>query len=208
MAIKKYLTIFAILVIFFSGQLVASPKWTLEGGAGLFYPEDDAWSTHYGNDKMLEGGISFARRFLSVIDAGFSVSYSQDIGKASLSSTGEQVGKVTYEKAPVDVYLLFRARFSENQWVVPYIGGGYTHLLYRQTIEGQGRTQGSSGGEHVRAGLQILLDPFERDSSRSMFVNYGVINSYFFLEGKQTTIDINNSELGGISYRVGVLLEY
>lgn len=186
------------------------PSWTLELSGSLFYPEDDNWSTYYGNDEMLEVNASFARRLFWVFDIGAAVGYSMDRGSAFLPSSGNKEGSATFEKMPVDIFLLFRARFAEGQWLVPYIGGGFTRFYYRQKVEDQSTIQGAINGEHVRAGLQILLDPLERDSAMAMYENYGVINSYLFLEAKQTTVETDGSsvKLGGINYNVGFMLEY
>ena len=195
----------------------AQPFWTLEGGLGLTTPTDDEWDTYYGSARMPEVNLAFARRFFYVLDLGLSASYSRDRGTGYFPSDNTKDGSVIYESLPIDIFLVFRARFSDNQWVVPYIGGGYTRFFYRANVDddvdGNSKVQGSTDGTHIRAGIQILLDPFDVDSSRMIYSNFGVINSYLYLEGRKTDVSIEsknseNVELGGISYKVGVMLEY
>ncbi len=171
-----------------SGSFAAEPKWSFEFSAGVFEPVDENWSTYYGSQKMPEISVAFARRFFSVIDLGVAMNYGVDKGTGRLPISELKGGSVRYHIVPVDIFLLYRARFSEEQWLVPYFGGGYTRFNYRQEISGQGKVQGGTNGHHLRAGLQILLDPLERKSAQAIYQDYG--------------------ELGGLSYKVGLLLEF
>ncbi|MDX1810783.1 MAG: hypothetical protein R3240_02470 [Gammaproteobacteria bacterium] len=204
---------FFYLVILLLGSqtaLAKSPSYTFEATGGLFFPSDKNWADYYGNDRMLEASMSFSRRLFYVLDLGMSFNYGKDRGTAVLKSSGTKTGNVTYQILPVDLFAVFRARFGENQWVVPYAGIGYTRFNYRQEIEGETDTQGAVNGRIYRAGLQILLDPLERGAAHDMYANYGVINSYLLLEAKHTsaTVDSTGASLGGRSYRIGFLLEY
>ena len=151
---KKGLLIL-LFVLPWSASYADSPKWTMEFAGGLIYPKDPNMQHYYG--KMPELSFSLARRFMGMVDLGATISYAKDVGSGYLASSGAKTGEVVFKQLPVDVYAVFRARFSENQWIVPYVGGGYTRLFYQQYIVDQEKIQGSVGGEHVRAGLQFLL---------------------------------------------------
>ena len=70
---------------------------------------------------------------------------------------------MAYGIAPVNIFILLRGVLDEDQWVVPYAGGGFTRLYYKEKIESQGTVNGSVDGYHVRGGLQFLLDAWTRE---------------------------------------------
>lgn len=185
-----------------------APSWTVEASAGVFEPEDENWNTYYGSDRMIEASVSLAKRFFYVLDIGVAVNYGVDKGSGVQLSSNTTAGSATHEQAPVDVFALLRGRFTAGQWIVPYVGGGYTRFNYRQTVDGHVKTRGGVNGQHARAGLQFLLDVLDRDSASEIYGNWGVINSYLYLEARQTMADIEDPKLDGLSYKIGVMLEY
>jgi len=204
-------TVFLCMSLVFSGQLLAekkSPTWMFEFHAGLFEPELSDWDQHYGNEKFPELGFSYAYRFLSVIDVGASIGYGKDRGTGQLLSNSAVAGSVEYQIIPIEIFALLRGRVYENQWIVPYIGGGYTRFVYRQEIVGQSKAQGSVNGSHVRMGLQFLLDALDQTAAQGMYRRWGVLNSYLYFDYKQTTAEVNDIALGGNSYKVGVMFEF
>ncbi|MDH3325084.1 MAG: hypothetical protein OEM38_00030 [Gammaproteobacteria bacterium] len=206
-----FFLMFGTLAHAYTGQTThKSPKYTMELQAGVYEPEDKDWESYYGSKNMLEGSFSFAYRIFSVFDVGSSVSFGQDKGTGVLPLSQLSAGVVAYEILPVDFYVVLRARFTERQWVVPYAGGGYTRFFYRQSIDGEGYARGSVDGLHARAGLQILLDPLDQSSAKTIFSNYGIINSYLIFEGKITKAEAGTPaiNLGGTSYRAGIMVEY
>jgi len=188
----------------------SAPRYTLELQGGLYQPKDDDWEHHYGSKRMMEMSVSLAYRFFSVLDLGTSASYGRDHGIGVLPLSQLDSGSVIYEILPIDFYAVLRARFSHNQWIVPYAGGGYTRFFYRQSIDGEGYSRGSVNALHARAGLQFLLDPLEPLSARTIYANYGVVNSYLILEGKMTRAFAGQPQIdiGGYSYRAGIMVEY
>ncbi len=203
--------VFLCLFSAFSGELLAenkSPSWMFEFHAGLFEPELSDWEQHYGSSKFPELGFSFAYRFLSVIDAGVSLGYGKDEGTGQLLNNSGTVGEVEYQIIPIEVFALLRGRLHENQWLVPYIGGGYTRFIYRQEIVDQSKVQGSVNGTHVRMGLQLLLDALDQSAAHGMYRRWGVLNSYLYFDYKQTTAEIDGIALGGKSYKVGMMFEF
>jgi len=186
------------------------PHRTLEFFGEVYEPTDEKWETYYGSRNMLAASMSSAFRFFNVFDLGISVSYAKDRGKGVLPLSQLSAGDVTYEVAPVELFLLLRARFSSRQWVVPYAGGGYTRLFYRQTIDDEGYARGSVNGIHARAGVQFLLDPLDQFAANTIYENFGVINSYLVFEGKYTKAEAGNpvTQLGGLSYKAGIMVEY
>lgn len=188
---------------------VAGPSWTYEASGGFYYTNDEDWESRYGENRIIEVSGSVAKRIFSVIDLGISFNYGIDKGTGIGSVSGGTGDPTTHEMLLADAFLILRARFTEGQWIVPYAGGGYTRYHYRQTVEGGKRTQGAEEGEHLRGGLQFLLDNLDKASSREIRKYWGVINSYFVLEARKTIVESDNGvDLGGTSYKAGVLLEF
>lgn len=196
--------------------LLDRPNWSLEIKGGYFYPEIDNWKTFYGQERTGHYAGSLAYKLFQQVEAGIELGYIKDQGQgyAPLNSQlfGTQVlsGRAKYEVAPVNVFILFRGVFRETQWLVPYAGGGYTRMLYRETIEGQGTVRGSVNGYHGRAGLQLLLDDIDTGAANNLYLDYGIYHTYLFVEMEMTKATVGSSslDLGGKSYLAGFLFEF
>jgi hypothetical protein len=189
------------------------PHWSLELKGGAFFPGLSGWSKFYGSSYQGEYGGALAYKVLRQLEVGLEGSYLQASGTGQFPSDQTLAGKVTIERVPLDVFVLGRAVFDEGQWLVPYAGGGYTRLFYREEVKGQGTTQGSVNGFHVRGGVQLLLDGMEPNAARSLYLDYGIHHTYFFLEGKYLraladTVQGDSVNLGGTSALAGFLLEF
>jgi hypothetical protein len=187
----------------------------LELKGGLFYPEIDNWQTYYGDQKTGHYAGTLAYKIFRQLEVGVEGGYIRDSGqgKAPLhSAAGVTVlaGNVTYELFPLQAFVLFRAVFSENQWLVPYVGGGWTRMYYREKIEFQDTIKGSFDGYHGRAGVQFLLDGLDRDAANSFYLEYGVSHTYLFVEAQKSRVMVDNSDLdlGGTSFLAGFLFEF
>jgi hypothetical protein len=215
----------AILILLPSFALAAEPRtdrphWSLELKGGAFFPDTANWSKAYGSSYMGEYGGALSYKVLRQIEVGIEGSYARATGKGQLPIHGQlagnsqvQAGKVTNEHVPLDLFVLAHGVFSENQWLVPYAGGGWTRMFYREEVQGQGKTQGSVNGYHARAGVQLLLDGLEPDASNNLYRDFGMHHTYLFLEAKYThamadTIPSGSINIGGTSCLGGFLFEF
>jgi hypothetical protein len=193
--------------------LVDRPHWSIEVKGGLFYPDIDNWKTYYGDNKTWHYAGSLAYKLRKQVDVGIEAGYIKDSGQGKGAISGATIGSVTYELAPVNVFVLFRGAFSETQWIVPYAGGGWTRMYYQEKIEAQSTVRGHADGYHGRAGLQFLLDEADITAARNMRSDYGIYHTYFFLETQYIRVLINDLagtsvNLGGTSYLMGFLFEF
>ena len=192
------------------------PHWSLEFKGGKFSPALDNWSDLYGNSSMPEFQISLAYKVLRQVEIGVSAGMMRDTGQgyAPLHSAdaGEIVlsGEVDYDLFPLNVFVLARGVFSEQQWVVPYVGGGWTRMFYHEKIQNQETVKGSADGYHVRGGLQLLLDGIDRGASNSLSMDFGVNHTYLFVEAERSEVKYKatSEDLGGIAYLIGLLFEF
>jgi hypothetical protein len=195
------------------------PHWSVEVKGGYFYPELENWEAYYGDDKTWHAAGTVAYKFFRWAEIGVEGGMIRDRGTASAPfnsayfGTPVTAGEVTYQLFPVSAFVVLRGVFSEQQWLVPYIGGGYTRMHYRVKVEDQGSVRGSADGYNGRAGIQLLLDNLDQKAANNLYMDYGILHTYLFFEAQQTTArvtDVNGIEvdLGGLSYLWGLLFEF
>jgi len=207
------LLVFLPVAAFAADQNQERPHWTFEIKGGLFYPDIENWKDYYGNDRTTQYAATLAYKLIRQIEFGIEGGYVIDKGQGFAPLHNTMAGNVTYELFPVNVFVLARGVFSEKQWLVPYVGGGFTRMYYREKIEFQDTVKGFADGYHGRAGLQFLLDGLDPDAANSFYLEEGVYHTYFFIEAGYTRAMVNTTSggsvnLGGTSYLVGLLFEF
>lgn len=186
------------------------PHWSLELKGGAFFPDASEWSDHYGNSYLGEFGAALSYKVLRHLEVGVEGSYASATGIGTREGSS---GEVKYEQIPLNLFVLARGVFDEDQWLVPYLGGGYTRLFYKQKVAGQETVEGSVNGYHARAGLQLLLDRLEPATAAGLYDEFGMHHSYFFVEGRYLnadgdTVSGGSAKLGGKSAMAGFLFEF
>ncbi len=215
---KKFILLFLILLPSFAcadDARTGRPHWSLELKGGAFFPATANWSQFYGSSYLGEYGGSLSYKVHRNVEVGIEVSYGSATGKGqAVSSSGTvPAGEVTSQHAPLNVFVLARGIFNENQWLVPYAGGGYTRMFYRLEVKDQGTTQGSVNGYHARGGVQLLLDALDSDAAKSLYKEARIYHTYLFVEGKYTramanTVSGDSLNIGGTSCLGGFLFEF
>ena len=189
------------------------PHWSLEFKGGKFAPAIDNWATFYGDRSTGQFEASLAYKVLRQVDAGLAIGRIRDGGQGFAPIHGTIGGHINYQLFPVNVFVVLRGVFTENQWVVPYVGGGWTRMYYQEEFKLQPTIKGYTNGSHARAGLQFLLDVLDERAATNMLRDYGVNHTYFFIEVQRTRAMINavsgeSLDLGGTSMLGGLLFEF
>jgi hypothetical protein len=148
-----------------AGGAPTAPHWSLEIKSGRFEPELEEWATFYGDEDTSQFGFALAYKVLRWAETGIAIDRVHDEGVGTLPLNNMLGGEVDFQMYPVHLYVLLRGVFFENQWVVPYVGGGGTRVYYRQEIDNQSSVRGKVDGTHVRFGLQILLDVLDEGNA-------------------------------------------
>ena len=188
-------------------QLLDRPHWSLEIKGGTMVPALENWAYYYGKRTMPEYAVSLAYKVLPQFEIG------AEIGRIKAKEKvlhATLAGDKTYKLDPVNVFIMTRGVFNDDQWLVPYLGGGLTRIYYRQASQSQGTVRGHADGYHARAGLQLLLDVMDPAAAGRMYQSYSIYHTYVFIEAKYTkAIDRPTSiNLGGTSYLGGLLFEF
>jgi hypothetical protein len=226
MAIRVFgaLAVLAIAVLQACPALAAAdtaerPHWSLDVKGGYFYPDfdqfpnDQKWADFYGDDKTWQVSWSLAYKLLRQVEIGLEGGVIKDRGQGWAPTNGILTGRVEYELYPASAFVVLRGVFSEDQWIAPYIGGGYTRVFYREKIQDQGTVKGFANGYYGKAGIQLLLDGTDRSAANNLYMTYGIHHTWIFFEAQKITAKVNDVngvevDLGGVSYLGGLLFEF
>ncbi len=190
--------------------LLDQPRWALEVQGGIFKPALKDWSSYYGRTDIPEYGASLAYRFSSQLELGAGAGWSMAKGSGRELFHGDLSGRATYNLFPLEVFGTLRGVFVDDQLLIPYIGGGWTRVYYRESIQEGGTVRGFADGYHVKLGLEISLNGFDQNATTRMYEDYGVSNTSFFFEAKYTHAVVRavSADLGGTAYLGGLLFEF
>jgi hypothetical protein len=212
--VKKIILILLALLapaaVYSAEPFPGRPHWSLELKGGTFAPVLENWSLYYGKRNMPEYQGTLAYKVLRQVEVGIGAGTASDKGQGYALGHGTVSGEVVYELYPLNVFVLARGVISEKQWLVPYFGGGWTRMYYRERIQGQEKVRGSADGYHIRGGVQILLDGIDRSAANSIYMDFGVYHTYFFVEAERTKVrdKASSDDLGGTAYLMGLLFEF
>ncbi len=189
------------------------PHWSFELKAGQLIPDIDNWSSTYGDRDTTQFGSTVAYKITRHLEAGIGGGYSRSSGAGVAPLHNISTGHVVLNLYPVDVFILARGIFTEYQWLVPYVGGGWSRVYYREEVGDQGVARGFANGYHWRGGLQFLIDMLDQQASNSFYRDFGVRHTYFFVETKYTramadTVSSATVNIGGTSWMGGLLFEF
>ncbi len=201
------------------GELDQRPRWAIEIKGGYFYPDFNNWQWYYGGRKTWDVAGAVGYKIFRQVEVGVEAGMMRDSGQAFAPTMNILSGRVEYTLWPLNLYALYRAVFSENQWLVPYAGGGWTRMFYQEKIEGQSTVKGSADGYHGRAGIQLLLDDLDSGAANNLFLDFGIRHTYLIFEVEYSKVmtttqpsvtDPSGHEvnLGGTSYLGGFLFEF
>lgn len=209
------LLVFLMLLILPSTALAADPiqdqpHWSLELKSGKFAPALERWAEYYEKRSIAQYSGTLAYKLVRQVEAGIGVGTMKARGSAYAPLHNAKTGSVVLELLPVQAFVLVRGLVNEDQWIVPYVGGGLTRMYYRERAEDQAKVTGAVNGYHVRGGLQLCLDNLDRSAANNMYLDYGVHHTYFFAEMERThaVVKSTSAQLGGTAYLFGLLFEY
>jgi opacity protein-like surface antigen len=198
---------FAVLSAF-TVQAADAPPWAIEVKGGRYYPDLEDYETFYGKDNTTYLGLAGAYRINNWLEFGMELGYSRDDGVGLLPNAGTTGGQVEYTVLPLQAYLNFRYDIHTNQRFVPYVGIGVATAWYRQRIDQQPTREGRSDvGGAARAGIQLLLNGLDKRGANY----YGAdkpIKTFLFLEGQYYSAKVDDIDIGGQNYVLGLRLEF
>jgi hypothetical protein len=212
--LKKTIALLVLLVLPSMAMAADSgmgrSNWSLEVKGGFFTPALDDWSHYYDRKSMPQLEASLAYLFAPQLEAGVGSGWMRGKGHLYAPQHASFAGNVIYDLYPVNVFVLVRGVMSDEQWLIPYIGGGWTRMYYQEKVEGENAISGHADGYHIRGGLQLSLDVFDPKAANTMLLDYGIEHTFIFIEAEYTRAVVNSVsiDLGGTSYLGGLRIEF
>ncbi len=207
MSIKTAGLLFS-LSVFSVTVLAEDSRWSMMLNYAQFEPDLIDWRSGYDDRHMPGWQMRLAYKPAPVLDVGLGLGYFSASGVGFLPLNNVSGGAVTYTVYPFDIYVSFQAKFSMEQWLVPYLGGGYTSLYYRVDIKGQADRKGKSEGMHYNLGLRFPLNKLDADAAKRLQRDWGIESTQFILDVKRYDVRKLGLELGGDIYSLGLLFEF
>lgn len=207
-----------------SVPVVVEPRWALEIKGGDFIPDIPNWAAYYDKRATTQYSGSLAYKITPLIEAGIEVGRSHDEGRAlGPGHTADAggfpafAGSAVHDIFPLNVFVLLRGIVSDDQWVIPYVAGGFTRIYYRDELKYQPTARGYADGYHGRAGLQFPLDGIDADTSKLLSDYLSIKHFYLFIEAERTRAMIDTEatatspsrsvNLGGMNWLLGFRFE-
>jgi len=185
-----------------------APRWAMEIKGGQFKPDLDLYKDFYGSDKTTYWALNGAFRFNNWLELGAELGYSNDKGVGLLPNNGQLGGQVRYTLVPAQVFVNFRYDASPRQLFVPYAGIGLVTAWYRQKIDQQDDREGRTDlGGAARAGVQLLLNRLDRRGADTVRGDRR-LRTWLFAEAQVFSAEIDNIDLGGELFLVGLRFEF
>ncbi len=190
-------------------SLAAEPTpWLFEIKGGLFEPDLPLYREFYGDDQNGYFAGAFGYQFRRWLEIGGEVGYARDSGAGLQPGNDEPGGRVRYTLVPAHLFLTLLGKAGDEQLFVPYAGAGLTMAYYKQDIETQPNRDGRTDlGYNARAGLQLLLNRLDRRTAYRVSPEGG-FQSYLFVEAQWFTAEVDNTDLGGVTYLLGLRFEW
>ena len=114
---------------------------------------------------------------------------------------------------PLNISLLARADFFNEQLLVPYASAGYDYWLWQEKwgdsdLGTDGSIAGGKQGWHYAVGGQFLLDPFDKVSASLMEVKRGIRDTYLSFEYRTQEFSGDGLNFSSESYSLGFCFTY
>jgi hypothetical protein len=209
------LLVVLVLVLSWSVNARAeAPRWSLSTHFGAWLPTEDDWDDHFGSDVTLDFKAGLGYLLTPWLELGLEAGLRKEEGTIDRTLSGrplvEELDQILWI-IPVQPYVLVNVQWTEDQLLVPYVAGGLNRYYYVQDVDGASNTDGYLNGYHLRAGLKVLLNRFDPQSSGTVGRAFGLDRTYFALEVQYAAVDDFGDEptdLGGWTFFGGAALQF
>ena len=213
--------LFAVLILIFSQLPAFAEDKTLTerqdvsycNGAfrgGYFFPENDLFRRIYGkwsNDiYYVEMGCYPIQNFLISGSVGGYYQRGHPIGEITGEKSGEDL---TFTMVPFGIGASYRFRFSNNQPISPFFGGGYRYVFLNEDPDPGKPAQGWKQGPAAWGGALLLLDKLDPEAATYMKMSYSVEHTYLELRAEYSYVgEPSGLDLRGWSYMIGLSFDF
>jgi len=190
------------------------PRWSLSAKGGVFVPGEENWGDHYDDNAVLDWRVGLGFRPWPRIELGVEGGYHKFTGTVDTTQSGQPLGRSldqTLKVLPVQAFVVYDFRSKDDQFLVPYVGLGYSRYYYRHDVDEGDEVRGNQHGYHARGGLKLLLNRVDPTSAQRARTNLGLARTYACIEGQYARVDDFGSadaDLGGWSILAGASLDF
>lgn len=178
--------------------------------AGAYIPKDETLRSIYPDYERGAGFLELSWGWPWVFETSLGLGGSYFRGETFSADGSTNTDKALLSLGLGYLQLCAPFRYSQEQWVVPYLGGGLDLWGFREKTE-KDPIEGYIYGYHYLAGLRILLDWLEPKAAYRLYQDQGIKNTYLVLEARTCTIDdfsTRKLNLSGTVYKLGLLCEF
>ena len=169
---------------------IVKPHATFGFFAGAHVMQDSHWEKIYSNAPVLYLGLTIGLKLIADLELWGEAGYSVDEGSGITPQGQSTSEKYRIHLVPASLGLLYRLKFSENQFLVPFLGGAANlYYFYEGRLESSEKTDGGKLGYSGFAGLQLLLDNADPRAAASMKTDFGIDNTYLFYEFRYSVVN-------------------
>ncbi len=214
------------------GRPPESPqRFALELRFGPYHPNVDEqfpvrqpYAASLGADsKPLYVGVEFDWQFLRLaqfasLGAGFGWGYTTASGTATVVGTGApSAAETRLTIMPMYGVGVLRFDYLARETVIPFVGyakAGLGYGLWRTSNDVETQGKGHTWGMHYALGGMLLLDAFDEHSAVELDNEWGVNNTYFYVEwmfanlnGLDRSNDLSVMHIGTSTWVMGLAIE-
>lgn len=189
-------------------------NFSIESKWGYYVMDNSKWESErgYGGKYTILGAMKFNLDiFRQVIQLGAGIGYFRE----------DKPNYYLYN-LPIEASLNIRFKFSTEQLIVPYIGGGIDYSYFKEKSKYLDDLSEptvsiihvSRNGYHINAGIQLLLDDFDPTYAKRFDEKYGVNSTYLTFEARYTDLTnfsklaADKTDVSGWLYTMGFLFEF
>ena len=196
---------------------------------GMYAPKNlgDAFDKHFGDNSGFNLEIEYDWQFwrgVGSLGLGFHFGYGNISGSAVDDAGETTVDSTVLHWIPCRLSLIYRFDYLWQRFSFPitlYVKAGFDYVIWLikdgaddiASSEDGAKGYGGTFGFHVVGGLAIVLDWFAPSMAKSFDVEWGVNNSYIFVEYMYA--NINSFYTGGVldltdytAWHVGIGIEF
>lgn len=184
-----------------------SPRWMYEIKGGYFEPDLDDFEQSFGDNRAKHWALAGGYRLRDWLEVGVEIGHLRERGDGR-APDGSLVDAVHLRLVPLQAFVTYVHQPDETRRFVPYAGGGLAVTWYEEDVALQSTRDGRSDvGAGLRLGVRWL---FDRQGPRPPEYRRGTSiysRSYLFLEAQRIDTEIDDIDLGGITYQLGFRAE-
>lgn len=190
------------------------PHWSVALGAGYFVPAVEGFSDQFGSRGGWMPAVALSYALLPSLWVHGEAGYWAVKGFVRGALTGRaSADQERFSLIPLTAGLEYQARFSRDQFLVPFVGAGYRRTAYRLAVDGDEDIRGGANGWVARSGIDLLLNTLDPLSASSLYDEYAIARTSLRFEAQWSKVNApgiagDDIDLGGKTFLAALRFEF